>query len=261
METGEGHERSDSLERRTREAAVRRGADRPGDREARQEEQADRGDAPPPDAARASQDPSPERRWAPRRRGSRPPEAHSPQAPPSPRLGQGRCRGPQHRTDRPRRARRGGASDPRRGEARPRRRAARARGTHLPRAPESPRPMSKPIYIVFEGVDGAGKCFGAGTEVLLHDGSTRKIEDIQQGTLLMGPDSKPRTVVDTIRGKEPMFRVVPVKGDSFVVNSSHLLSLKRAGTRSVYPSRFDKPGGNGVMTISVSDFMKQSPCL
>src|ERR1700730_1827818 len=44
------------------------------------------------------------------------------------------------------------------------------------------------------GVTGSGKCLGKHTRVLMYDGSIKNVEDIQPGDLLMGPDSRPRTV-------------------------------------------------------------------
>lgn len=73
---------------------------------------------------------------------------------------------------------------------------------------------------------GAGKCLGRGTRVLMFDGSVRAVETICAGEQLMGPDSRPRTVLSVCSGVEPLYRVVPVKGESYVVNESHILSLK-----------------------------------
>ena len=73
---------------------------------------------------------------------------------------------------------------------------------------------------------GCGKCLAKGTPVLMFDGVVKRIEDIRQGEWVMGPDSRPRTVLSTCRGEEMMYRVRPVKGDPYVVNESHILSLK-----------------------------------
>ncbi len=43
----------------------------------------------------------------------------------------------------------------------------------------------------------------------------------------MGDDGTPRTVLSIARGREKMFRVVPIKGDPYVVNASHILSLRK----------------------------------
>ena len=76
---------------------------------------------------------------------------------------------------------------------------------------------------------GAGKCLGRGTPVMLYDGTVRPVETIQVGDLLMGPDSKPRRVTSLASGREEMFRVTPMRGDAYVVNRSHVLSLKMTG--------------------------------
>jgi superfamily II DNA or RNA helicase len=80
---------------------------------------------------------------------------------------------------------------------------------------------------------GSGKCLGLGTRVMLADGSTRAVEEIQQGDLLMGPDSRPRRVLSTTRGTGQLFRVVPVKGDSWVCNDVHVLTLVHTVTGRV----------------------------
>jgi hypothetical protein len=74
---------------------------------------------------------------------------------------------------------------------------------------------------------GGGKCLGRGTRVLMFNGETKSVEDVVPGDVLMGPDSGPRRVVSTCKGRENLYRVVPVKGDSYVVNESHILSLYR----------------------------------
>ena len=77
------------------------------------------------------------------------------------------------------------------------------------------------------GPSGTGKCLGKDTPVLMYDGSIKKVQDIVVGDQLMGPDSKPRNVLSLARGREEMFRIIPAKGDSWVCNKSHILSLER----------------------------------
>ena len=76
---------------------------------------------------------------------------------------------------------------------------------------------------------GFGKCLAPGTPVLMYSGEIKKVEDIQCGDLLMGPDSKPRCVVSLAHGREEMFQITPSKGDAYVVNRSHILSLRMTG--------------------------------
>lgn len=73
---------------------------------------------------------------------------------------------------------------------------------------------------------GAGKCLGRGTPVLMADGTIKSVEDVEAGDSLMGPDGLSRTVLSTTSGREALYRVTPTKGDSYVVNASHLLSLR-----------------------------------
>lgn len=80
---------------------------------------------------------------------------------------------------------------------------------------------------------GRGKCLGKGTPVLMYDGTIRPVEDVRDGDLVMGPDSRPRTVRGVTRGRGPMFRIVPVKGDPWVCNDVHVLTLKHTVTGDV----------------------------
>lgn len=75
-------------------------------------------------------------------------------------------------------------------------------------------------------------CHTKGTDILMYDGSTKKVEDVLVGDLLMGPDSTPRSVLKLSQGTSKMYKIIPVKGDPFVVNEDHVLSLqvyKRGG--------------------------------
>lgn len=99
---------------------------------------------------------------------------------------------------------------------------------------------------------GTGKCLGRGTPVLLYDGGIRKVEHIRPGDLLMGPDSLPRRVLSICRGEEEMFRIVPTKGDPYIVNRSHILSLKLTGEKS----RYSRKGQ--IVNLSVEEYLQKS---
>lgn len=72
-----------------------------------------------------------------------------------------------------------------------------------------------------------GKCLARDTEVLMFDGTIKPVQDIAVGDLLMGDDSKPRTVKSIARGREPMIRFYNHKCNvDYTVNASHILSLK-----------------------------------
>ncbi len=78
---------------------------------------------------------------------------------------------------------------------------------------------------------GTGKCLAPGTPILMYDGRIKPVEAICVGDLLMGPDSKPRRVLSLAQGQDEMFKVTPIKGDPYTVNSAHILSLKTTGDR------------------------------
>jgi len=73
---------------------------------------------------------------------------------------------------------------------------------------------------------GAGKCHGINTPILMFDGSVKMVQDVVVGDLVMGPDSRPRTVLSLGRGREMMYRVTGTDESSYVVNESHILSIK-----------------------------------
>ena len=93
---------------------------------------------------------------------------------------------------------------------------------------------------------GVGKCHGKGSPILMHDGSVKLVEDVAVGDLLMGDDSTPRTVESLARGCDQMYRVTSTKGESYVVNSEHILCLQHTSFRNV------------VTEITVTDFLKAS---
>lgn len=69
-------------------------------------------------------------------------------------------------------------------------------------------------------------CHAKGTKILSFTGEWLNVEDVKVGDLLMGDDNTPREVLDLYRGQEKMYKIIPVKGESFIVNESHILSLK-----------------------------------
>lgn len=69
-------------------------------------------------------------------------------------------------------------------------------------------------------------CFGKDTEVRMFDGSVKKIQDIQVGDLVMGPDSKSRTVLRTHSGIDDLYQINFVKNQQpQITNGLHDLVL------------------------------------
>jgi len=97
---------------------------------------------------------------------------------------------------------------------------------------------------------GFGKCLGKDTPVMMFDGTNRKVQDIKVGELIMGDDSTPRTILSTCTGTEQLYKIVPTKGDPYIVNESHILSLK-------YVQKRNKSHGE-ILDISVLDYLNTS---
>jgi len=67
-------------------------------------------------------------------------------------------------------------------------------------------------------------CLGIDTEIVMYDGSRKKVQDVSVGELLRGDDDKPRTVKELIRGREQMYSVSG-NGYTYRVNQNHILTL------------------------------------
>ncbi len=75
-------------------------------------------------------------------------------------------------------------------------------------------------------------CHAEGQKVLMANGQAKNVEDVQLGDRLLGADGQPRTVLNINRGTGPLYRIIPVKGDPFVVTGDHKLTLVRTGEYS-----------------------------
>lgn len=113
--------------------------------------------------------------------------------------------------------------------------------------------------VLINAPTGSGKCLGVGTPVLMYDGRIKQVQHVHVGDLLMGPDSRPRKVLSTTVGEGPLFRVTPTKGDPYVVNDEHILSLKmtRGATRWDC-SRSDTYAAGKIHNITVIDYLSRS---
>ncbi len=79
--------------------------------------------------------------------------------------------------------------------------------------------------LLYHGL-GTGKCHAKGTPIIMSDGTIKLIEDIKEGDLLMGDDSRPRTVLSLARGRDKMYNIIPIKGEKYTVNQEHILCLR-----------------------------------
>ena len=68
-----------------------------------------------------------------------------------------------------------------------------------------------------------------GTEIMMYDGTIKKVEDVKQNDVVMGDDSTPRNVLELCHNFETMYKIKTNKGKDFIVNENHILSLKSTG--------------------------------
>lgn len=97
---------------------------------------------------------------------------------------------------------------------------------------------------------GRGKCMGRNTPIMLYNGNIKMVQDIKVGDVIMGDDSTPRTILSLARGKEQMYKIIPSKGDPYIVNESHILSLKYK-----YDINTHSKTKGTICDISVIDFL------
>lgn len=97
-------------------------------------------------------------------------------------------------------------------------------------------------------------CHAKGERVLMADGSFKQAEDVVVGDRLMGPDGFGRTVLALHRGTDDLYRIVPVKGEPFAVNSGHVLSLvaTNVSARPEYPC--ERMGGS-IKDVTVKEWL------
>lgn len=100
-------------------------------------------------------------------------------------------------------------------------------------------------------------CHQAGTPILMYDGTVKPVEDIKAGEQLMGPDSRPRTVLQPIWGVGVMYKITPIKGEPFVVNAQHILSLEKTNERAD-ADRIYESTKRRIDNISVQDYLATS---
>jgi phage/plasmid-associated DNA primase len=100
----------------------------------------------------------------------------------------------------------------------------------------------KPKDSIILILTGSG-CHSIDTPIMMYDGTIKKVQDVQINDKLMGDDNSPRIVQELFRGRDQMVRIKPIKGDSFIVNINHVLSLKNKKD-------------NNILDIKIKDLLK-----
>lgn len=89
------------------------------------------------------------------------------------------------------------------------------------------------LHTIIMGEPGCGKCLAKNTPVLMYNGTIKMIQNIQPLDLIMGDDSTQRTVLSTCKGREIMYKIKQKYGNDYIVNKSHILSLKLSISPSI----------------------------
>lgn len=94
-------------------------------------------------------------------------------------------------------------------------------------------PHMKRCSIGLIGKPGVGKCLGKDTPIIMYDGSIKMVQHIKSGDKIMGDDSTPRNVLSICSGKETLYLINQSYGDNYIVNESHIISLKLTKNPSI----------------------------
>lgn len=112
--------------------------------------------------------------------------------------------------------------------------------------------LSQVNRVIVDMGNPISKCLAKGTEVLMYDGSMKKVEDIAVGDRVMGPDSDYRTVNNVNTGTEMMYKITSKDKNlniKYGCNESHILSLRYCSDDRRYGAK-----KGDLLDISVRDY-------
>jgi len=111
--------------------------------------------------------------------------------------------------------------------------------------------------LLYHGL-GSGKCHAKGTPIMMSDGRIELVENIKEGDFLMGDDSKPRRVISLARGKDKMYDIISVKGETYRVNQEHILCLKASGFPKICRNNHNKNTNYNIQWIENNQFQSKT---
>jgi len=111
--------------------------------------------------------------------------------------------------------------------------------------------------LLYHGL-GSGKCHAKGTPIIMFDGTIKLVENIQVGDLLMGDDSRPRTVLSLANGTDKMYDIIPVKGEKYTVNQEHILCLRASGFPKITRNNHKSNTNYNVQWIEKNNFQSKT---
>lgn len=95
-----------------------------------------------------------------------------------------------------------------------------------------------------------GKCLAKGTEVMMADGTLKKVENILVGDKVQSLNGV-NTVLELHHGISKGWKITPKNGDPFIVSDGHILTLDH-----VKAKHKNSPKTESLIDISVEDFMR-----
>lgn len=105
---------------------------------------------------------------------------------------------------------------------------------------------------------GGGKCLAKGTKVIMSDGTKKNVEDIKVSDVLLGADGREVVVKSTVYGYDDLYKVTPNKGESYIVNKDHILSLKITGNKSKTVCNQIRYSPGDIANIPVLEYINSS---
>jgi len=102
----------------------------------------------------------------------------------------------------------------------------------------------------------AGKCLHPDTPIIMFDGSTKHIKDIEIGELLLGDDNTPRTVLGRTQGTSLMYKIKPTSNgyDDWICNDKHIMSLVANTDKNGTGGAIKK---DGVIDIGIDEYISK----
>lgn len=87
--------------------------------------------------------------------------------------------------------------------------------------------------------NGQHGCLDPDTDIIMWNGKIKKAKDVLVGDQLIGDDGNVRNVLDTIQGEDDMYEICMRNGETYKVNSQHILTLKYHDLPDTYDIKVD----------------------
>lgn len=81
---------------------------------------------------------------------------------------------------------------------------------------------------------GIKTCLGLGTKIPLWDGRILNVEDLKVGDVVIGDDGNKRNIKDITTGSGKLYKVSQSRGDDYIVNEYHILTVRMPDHKVVF---------------------------